>query len=144
MKIRWVWLPALATTLVMAFGCSPPCETASEDPVFFKGGEYVATCSTYETSPWGGPYLHFPGGRRYRIYHGLGQVPPVVNTYVAFHESPIPGNNVSENTGNQGVIEDVNADYIQIRNDTCADLYLRVVASAASPADAGICDSGTD
>jgi len=39
-------------------------------------------------------------------------------------------NNVSPSAGNQAVIERQNAEDVQIRNDTCAEFYLRVVAKA--------------
>jgi hypothetical protein len=133
------WLPLLALAGVIALGCSPPCETSDADPVRFEGGKTEA--GIYETSPWEGPYLHFPGGRRYQLIHDLGTTPPIVMSYVSPSKHPFKDNNASENAGNQGVIELVNSEMIQIRNDTCAEFYLRVVAySAGTVTDAGITD----
>ena len=48
----------------------------------------------------------------------------------------------AESAGNQTVLEAVTDEFIQIHNDTCAEFYLRVTATAA-PAGA-ISDAGTD
>ncbi len=130
-------LPMLSS----AAACSPPCETADSDPVRFKGGSVSANGSTYSTSAWEGPYLHFPSGRRFQLEHQLGVTPPIVATYLAFSEKPLPGNNTSESAGNQAVIERVDDEIIQIRNDTCSEFWLRVVAMA-SPG--GATDAGAD
>jgi hypothetical protein len=135
----------LALVAWCTLGCSPPCETSDTDPVRFEGG--TTSAGVYQTSAWEGPYLHFPGGRRYQLVHGLGTTPPLVASYVSIAKQPFKDNNASENAGNQGVIELVNDEIIQIRNDTCAEFYLRVVAYApgAAPPDAGgISDSGSD
>ncbi|MCC6904167.1 MAG: hypothetical protein IT377_34685 [Polyangiaceae bacterium] len=116
----------LATSVAPA--CSAPCETADSDPVRFEGGALTADGATYSTSPWDGPYLHFPAGRRFQIEHQLGVTPPVVLTYVAFDEHPFAGSNASESAGNQTVIERVDDEIVQVRNDTCSEFWLRVVA----------------
>lgn len=128
-------------TLSIAAACSPPCETADSDPVRFVGGSVTADGSTYSTSAWEGPYLHFPSGRRFQIEHHLGVTPPIVVTYLAFGEKPLPGNNASESAGNQAVIERVDDEIIQVRNDTCSEFWLRVVAMAAP---SGASDAGAD
>ena len=129
-----------ALALVSGGACSPPCNTAESDPVRHSGGS-VSDGTTYATSPWEGPYLHFPPGRRFQLEHHLGVAPPVVLTYLAFDERPLPGGNTSESAGNQAVIELVDDEIIQVRNDTCAEFWLRVVAmtgpGALPPADAG-------
>ncbi|MBK7585252.1 MAG: hypothetical protein IPI67_34320 [Myxococcales bacterium] len=120
--------------------CSAPCETADTSPVRYKQGSVSPDGTTYASSPWEGPYLHFPGGRRYQLEHGLGVTPPAVFTYLAFDERPLPNGNTAESAGNQVVIERVDDQIIQVRNDTCAEFWLRVVAMAgpsAGPADAG-------
>lgn len=117
--------------------CSPPCETSESDPVRVTGGTADPSGTVYQSSAWEGPYLHFPGGRRYQLEHHLGRTPTIVTTYLSFDENPIPGSNVAESAGNQAVIEAVDDEIIQIRNDTCAEFWLRVTAIAAPPSDAG-------
>jgi hypothetical protein len=112
----------------VAPACSAPCESADSDPVSFDGGALSADGQTYATSPWEGPYLHFPPGRRFQIAHQLGATPPLVMTYLAFDENPLPGSNTSESAGNQAVIERVDSEIVQVRNDTCAEFWLRLVA----------------
>lgn len=132
------WLPVAALASVVALGCSPPCETSDTDAVRFEGG--TTQSGIYESSPWAGPYLHFPGGRRYQLEHRLSTTPLVVVSYVSYSKYPFANSNTSENAGNQGVIELVDDEIIQIRNDTCAEFYLRVVASGAG----GVADAGSD
>jgi hypothetical protein len=133
---------ALGSALLLAAtGCSAPCNTADGDPVRFSEGSVSADGTTYASSPWEGPYLHFPAGRRYQLEHKLGVTPPAVVTYLAFDEYPLPGGNTAESAGNQAVIERVDGEMVQIRNDTCAEFWLRVVALAGGaggpPSDAG-------
>lgn len=130
-----------AALVALASACSPPCNTADADAVRYADGSVSADGSTYQTSSWSGPYLHFPSGRRFQLEHHLGTTPPVVLTYLAFDEHPLAGGNTSESAGNQAVIEKVDSEIIQVRNDTCAEFWLRVVAmtgpGGAPPSDAG-------
>jgi hypothetical protein len=127
----------LALLSGIAAGCGIDCETADSDPVRFEGG--LTRGSLYETSGWEGPFLHFPPGRRFQLMHRLGTVPAEVKTYLAFSSrGPADGSNATESAGNQVVIEVVNDELIQVRNDTCADFHLRLVARAdGSDAGAG-------
>lgn len=136
-----VWAGALA-----ASSCSPPCSSADTDPVRVTERSPTSTDTVYESTPWDGTYLHFPGGRRYQLEHGLGVRPHVVVTYLAFYEKPLPGGNVAESAGNQAVIEVVDDEIIQVRNDTCAEFWLRVVAMTgdATASDAGASDAPAD
>jgi hypothetical protein len=129
------WLPFGALLLT---GC--PC--GEDSTVAYQAG--TAEAGTYQSSSWQGPWLHFPGGRRYVLAHHLGQAPASVTAYLSFKEYPGPqGNpddkpgNVSQGSGNAALIEQVDAQNIQVRNDTCSDFYLRVVAQASAAADAG-------
>ena len=140
---------ALASALLLTptASCGPPCETANDDPVRVTEGTVDASGTVYESSTWAGPYLHFPGGRRYQLEHHLGRAPTMVTTYLSFDQEPMPGGNASESAGNQAVIERVDDEIIQVRNDTCAEFWLRVTAIAAPQAagDAGLgVDATTD
>ena len=124
----------------LSTACSPPCDTADSDKtVTYSKGTVDPSETVYESSPWNGPYLHFPAGRRFSLEHHLKKTPSLVNTYLAFDERPLPGGNTSESAGNQAVIERVDDQVIVVRNDTCAEFWLRVVAIASpgGPSDAG-------
>lgn len=123
----------------LAAGCGSNCETDDPtDPVIYKGGALDSSGTVYESSGWSGPFLHFPPGRRYVIWHRLGRTPASYQTYLSFSERGLAdgANNAAESAGNQAVVELVDPQVIQLRNDSCAELYLRVVATAA-PTDAG-------
>jgi hypothetical protein len=134
---------AFGAFIAAVTACSPPCQTADTDPVRFKDGKADPSGTNYESSAMSGPYLHFPGGRRYQLEHHLKRAPFVVQTYLSFDES---GGSFSESAGNQTVIDFVDDQIIQVRNDTCAEFWLRVTAIASDEAigDAGLADSTTD
>lgn len=88
----------------------------------------------YQTGAWNEPFLHFPAGRRLALVHNLNGTPRVIRTYLAFSECPYPVDAtkpgvVAESAGNQVILEGIQSDTIRVRNDTCADLYLRLVAT---------------
>lgn len=92
----------------------------------------------YESAPVNGPYLDFPGGRTYRFVHRLGGV-PTPTAYFSFDEYPSSAGFV-EASGNQATFTAVTAEYIDVRNDTCSDVRIRVVADnpiLVSTGDAG-------
>jgi hypothetical protein len=123
---------------LLSLGCAQDCETTSSASVAYKGGTVDATGTVYETGAWDAPWLHFPPGRRFVLEHDLGTQPYVVNTYLSFSENPLTSsNNASESAGNQAVIEAVTDTFVRIRNDSCADFYLRLTAAATPHADAG-------
>jgi len=136
-------MAALGALVAAVTACSPPCETADTDPVRFTGGNVNPSGTVYESSAFGGPYLHFPGGRRYQLEHHLKRTPVYVGTYLSFDES---GGSFSESAGNQTVIDFVNDEIIEVRNDTCAEFWLRVMAFASDDplSDAGVTDATTD
>lgn len=84
--------------------------------------------------------LHFPQGRTYTFYHGLGKIPLAAPVYVSFCEQLIPGgnddcisksNNVAQASGNLALYEEWDEEKITIRNDTCENnFYMRVVIFA--------------
>lgn len=119
-------------------GCSD-CSVGGQDPVRYDGGVTNQSRSMYQSSEIGSPYLHFPQGRTYQFYHGLGRAPATVNVFTSFCEE-LEGEddncksntrNVAPSAGNLSVIEVWDEEMIQIRNDTCeSQLYVRLVAVA--------------
>ncbi len=123
-------LVALGTLL--GGGCAHDCRASQVDAVEYTEGTVNPSGTVYVTSDWNEGWLHFPAGRRYKLVHGLGQTPHTVNTYLSFSESPLSsGNNASESAGNQAVIEGVTDEAVTIRNDSCAEFWLRLTADAS-------------
>jgi hypothetical protein len=144
---RWLWVATIAVAPLSLGACAPPCSSVDDEAVIFDGGTTNASRTRYETSPFDGQYLHFPGGRRYEILHHLAAKPVDITTYLAFQERPLPGSNLSESAGNQAVIEAVDEQQIQVFNDTCSEFYLRLTATTdPTMSDGGTppSDSGTD
>lgn len=136
---------ALSLLLVLAVGASvgstlggcSGCDTGGQSPVRYEDGEVSADGRLYETTPIDAELLHFPPGRIYDLVHGLGETPVSVQGYVSLSRRLTPDgdpydpehpNNVTETAGNQLVIERWDDEIIRVRNDTCAEWYVRVVA----------------
>ncbi len=134
----------LAGSLVSSFtliGCGLQCDrNPNEPPVPYKAGQATDAgkpWGSYETSGFPGPFLAFPPGRTYRIFHDLGACPKDVIAYFAFAESPVSGTSSGPDrggatvaAGNQYTIERTTPTFVDVRNDTCSDVYVRVVASS--------------
>lgn len=107
-------------------GCG--CGKEYDRVVVFADGLVVG--GEYQSSPVEGPWLHFPGGRRYRLIHHLGAQPTRYEAYLGFEENDPAEFTIG--TGNSARFREVNEEYLVVENDTCAGFYLRVVASAPS------------
>jgi hypothetical protein len=128
-------LGALILAGVFAAGCDTSCDTGEDSavPVRFTEGQTDPTGTYYETNSFDGQYLHFPPGRRYELIHGLGRAPLNVDVYLAFHEYPAQ---TARAAGNEAVIERMDVEAVHVRNDTCAEFYLRAVLTAPPAFDA--------
>lgn len=131
-------LAALLGLTLLLSACGP-CDVSGQRPLTFTQGRTSADGSFYETTHPGEDMLHFPPGRVYHLHHGLRNLPTNVRTYVSFTKrlsedgnttDPLQPNHIAESAGNVVVIEAWNDEYIQVRNDTCADFYLRLEADA--------------
>jgi len=129
-----------ALVALSATGCGT-CDTGGQKPIEFNGGNSSPSDGSYETSKPFGEYLHFPAGRRFDLMHGLGTAPSIVSAFLSFQR--VPGgesdddNADDDNTGNfaaaagnQVVFECIDEERVRVRNDTCAESYLRVVLVA--------------
>ena len=119
--------------------CGPACDTTDNgnpEQTFTGGAVTGGEDPYYVSSDWMSGLLPFPGGKRYRLVHHLGFMPVNVSIYVSFAERDTP---VTPCAGNTCVIQEVSDDSIVIKNDTCSEFWVRVVASGGSPAsgDAG-------
>ena len=133
---RFACLALLPLPLLFATGCIG-CKTRGQAPVEFRDGKPIDEERTvYETSAAFGEYLHFPPGRTYDLIHGLVNTPHVIDSYIAFKRVIEQGDegqtgNYAEGAGNLMVVECQDMERVRVRNDSCADLYLRVVLEAS-------------
>ncbi len=155
---RWI---ARSLALALALGvtslvvgtfstaCGPTCDTSGQDPVPYKDGLNPST-GTYESTAPDDAWLHYPPGRRFRFYHGLGTNNVSVETDLGFEEHPLHADgsvgNSSPAAGNAVIIEAKTKDYVQIRNDTCAEYWIWVSIRSLDGVDggSGTSDAGTD
>lgn len=121
--------------------CGSQCDRhPDEPPVVFKDGvtdqsAHVYVSGSNAKNPWLGPWLDFPPGRTYRFPHRLGGVPRQIDIWFSFSPNPIADNPEGESSGfvagagNQATVQFVDDDHIDIRNDTCSDVWLMVSLS---------------
>ncbi len=131
-----LWALCCCLVAVDLGGCDTSCDKESAEPLAYLDGRVSPSGISYETNAFDEPYVGFPPGRRLRIMHGLGLPPTLVQSYVAFVRTPLPqgeNGNTAESAGNQVIIEAVNDEYVQVRNDTCEFFFLRVVLEAPPP-----------
>jgi hypothetical protein len=129
-------------SLSFVIGCSADCLEPG-DAIKYTGGTTDAAGTTYMSSGWEGPFLHFPGGRQFNLIHELTAEPTSVDIYLAFQERIPSYEKLSPASGNSATFN-VKDGFVWVRNDTCSEFYLLVVAKAdgGNASDAG--DSGGD
>ena len=75
------WMSTLAAATALAAinsGCSqfgPSCNTSDEANPAARYEEGTASGGVYMSSPWSGPLLYFPGGKRHDLVHKLRLIP---------------------------------------------------------------------
>lgn len=119
--------------------CSP-CRVGGQDAIEYLGGTTNESRTVYQTAAPDEEMLYFPQGRTYDLVHGLGVSPASVDLFVSFKrrledssedsDDKTEPNNVAPSAGNQAVIELWTDEIIRVRNDTCAEFYLRAVVWA--------------
>lgn len=93
-------------------------------------GEMVPTGEQiYSTSSPGGDHLNFNAGAQYRIFHQLGACPMRIDAWVSFSRTGVDDGNEARPAGNMFEVIDVDDTSFTVRNDTCGDYWLRVIAS---------------
>src|SRR5687767_13902876 len=104
----WALCCCLAVVADGLLGCDTSCEKENGEALPYEEGETSPTCTSYETGGFNDPYLPIPPGRRWQIEHGLSQEPRLLQSYMAFSETPLAHDeNTAESAGNQLVIEAV-------------------------------------
>jgi hypothetical protein len=123
-----------------ACGCQPECGEKQE--IRYEEGLTDPTHTVYQTTPILGPWLHFPAQRTYKLVHDLRTFPIDVNLSLAFDER---NENLAPAAGNQAVWHvDPTTGEIYVKNDSCAEFYVYVVAYAAPDPGPGADDAGSD
>lgn len=126
----------LTSSSASSTACSP-CRVGGQKSIAYTEGTTNEARTYYETARPDEEMLHFPQGRTYKLYHGFGYQPLDINIFLSFRDQLSPSNddrldktepnNLAETAGNQAVIEAWNDEVITVRNDTCAEFYLRAV-----------------
>jgi hypothetical protein len=110
-------------------GCGQQCDRhPNEPPNVWKDGITDPAAGTYFSALVDGPYLDFPAGRTYRFIHGLGGVPQSYQAWLAFSAHPGASGFV-DYAGNQVTFEAWTSEYVDARNDTCSEIWIRVELS---------------
>jgi hypothetical protein len=119
----------LALLLVVA-GCSSDnsCPDSEASKTVTTGVTDLESL-TYVSAPWDGPLTDFPGRSVVAFVHGLGVAPDFWATYVSFEKEGTGNSDVTENAGDQAEVTCVDENAIVVRNGTCSNFYLRLVAA---------------
>lgn len=137
---RFFHLLVMLAACAAVSGCSAAaCDTSDDGnpPQLYEGGNVynAVNGSIYESSSAHGPLLHFPGGKRYDLVHHLGFEPLVVLMYWSFFQTGIAVDAQNDDagtltlaSGNSALSQLANAHSIRVKNDSCVEFYLRVVA----------------
>ena len=128
--------------------CQTSCGNSNQQPLpYVDGITHTTTNGTeqiYETTPYDGEWLDFQSYRRFRLIHKLETTNYSIDARIAFSSNPVPkdsdaSSDVAFASGDVVVVEQINADSLQVRNDTCSQQYLYVRLTAAiGVGDAGV------
>jgi hypothetical protein len=119
---------ALAGCNVATGGCG---DDLDGETVTFAGG--AVEDGIYTSSSWDAlDRLEFPPGLTIRFEHGLGRTPRLWQAYVSTAREGL-GEELVLASGNEAELVEVDDEAIALRNGTCADLYLVVVAMSDAP-----------
>ena len=124
---RW----ALVCGLVVGVGgCSAlgPCDRSDGANPADPYREGTVEDGWYMSSAWTGSWLPFPGGQRYALYHGLGCVPRAIECWVSFSGGGTGEGSMAPAAGNMCLVQDVDGEKVVVKNDTCSDMNVLIVA----------------
>jgi hypothetical protein len=118
-------------------GCSAAaCDTSDDGNTPERREDGRTVNGIYESSSVHGQLLEFPGGKRYDLVHNLGFEPLVVQMYWSFIKIGVARDAQREEdagtltpaSGNSALIQLMNDRIIRVKNDSCVEFFLRVVA----------------
>lgn len=143
-------LRALSALLLLAAstGCSDLHNCAEDDPNVVTipkdrhlpdgriAGVSDKAAITYQSAP-DNALDPFPAKTKLRFIHELGVTPLFVKIYLSFDHfgtgtKKDPAGSNAESAGNQALIDCKDAHVIEVRNDTCQDFFIQVVAAEAA------------
>ena len=139
--------PSMIPTLLLGVLClsSTGCTKTSScnrdedsETVMLNNGLATVEGNTYHSAPFGGPYQYFPPNRTISFEHGLGTTPYSIQFWLAFTKqgtlAPSAGNMTElRNLGEDDPEPALDDKRISVRNNTCSDFWLWVVATRPSP-----------
>lgn len=124
----------LASTLWVQ-GCGSPCPPSE---LYFDKGTLHRAGGTllWESSPAAGPLVPFTGATTLHLRHRLGVRPLKTDIELSFSEFPERpgGGGLTDAAGNQALKLLQNEDEVVLKNDSCANYYIRVTIRAVAPA----------
>jgi hypothetical protein len=135
---------ALGAVAVVAPLGAAGCFTNACDGDFqaYAGGALVDG-STWASTPLSGAWLAFPAKRTWRFdTSALGRMPSEVLVWVSTVPTPNEGaSSFTLASGNLALVSGVTPTELFVTNDTCAEMFVRVVVRAA-PASSAATDAG--
>ena len=127
---------ALLGVALLAAGCQTSTCDRGEDATLVRESEGRVATNTWFSSPYYDPslplskgdtgYQYLPPARTITFQHGLGSLPVVAIT-LAFSDN----GSLAPTAGNQAIIECMDDQVVQIKNDTCSDFYIWVQAQGS-------------
>ena len=132
---------ALGAVVVVVPLSTGGCFTNACDGDFqaFSGGS-VVDGDAWQTTPLSGEWLSFPAKRTWRFdTSALGRMPSEVLVWVSTVSNPNEGNaSFTMASGNLALVHNVSATEVFVTNDSCAEMFVRVLVRAPllSPASA--------
>ncbi len=130
----WI-LALLAVSSLVLGGCNVATGGCGDDldgeTVTYSGG--TVEKGIYTSSSWDAlDRLEFPPGLTVRFEHGLGRTPRLWQAYVSTAREGL-GEELVLASGNEAELVAIDEEALELRNGTCADLYLVVVAMSEAP-----------
>jgi len=139
----------LLLLVAMLLAASTGCETlgntsscdasaAANPTVRYAGG--TTKDGVYTSLYVDGSLLYFPGGMHYALEHQLGRTPDWWFWNLSFESdglSDAGAGNLAQAAGNQVELLGMDAETIDVANDSCSDYYLLVKAGTSATAPNG-------
>ena len=119
------------------------CDTAPDsNPASDYAAGKVSDGGVYQSSEIEERHINFGAGAQVRVRHGLGGRPRLLELWVAHSATGVHEGNEVVPAGDMAQVLCVNDVFVLVRNNTCDQTYLRVVA--ASPEAPRVVDGGLD
>lgn len=135
-RARWkLAMLVAAGVAALSVGCQTSSCDRAEDSLIVTNAEGVHGNNTWFSAPYhdpnapltGAAYQYFPAARTITFQHGLGSMPTTPDIMLAFsdHGSLAPGD------GNENIVECMDDQVIQIKNNTCSEFYIWVAVQGS-------------